>query len=91
MKYLICYDIQETKLRNKVATLLESHAMRVQYNVFIGEFSDKEAAALRQELLDLTEVAEKRMLLIVPLCEHCVGRIWQAGKLLEDKKSCIIA
>ena len=34
MRYLICYDIADTKLRTKVAKYLEGFAFRIQYRAF---------------------------------------------------------
>lgn len=34
MRYLISYDISDTKIRNKVVKYLESFCYRVQYSVF---------------------------------------------------------
>lgn len=35
MRYLISYDISDTKTRNKVVKYLESFCYRVQYSVFL--------------------------------------------------------
>ena len=91
MKYLVCYDIQENRIRNKVAKLLESHAMRIQYSVFLGDFTENEAKALRQELLAITEKSEERTLMMTPICGNCSARMWQVGKHAEEVGCCIVA
>ena len=92
MKYIICYDILEERIRRKAAKLLESKAYRVQYSVFIGDLSEFEARALREELLAVTEASEKRLLLMAPLCAACEAKAWRVGTPLEDAAgACIVA
>lgn len=92
MKYIICYDIPEERIRRKVAKLLESKAYRVQYSVFFGELSEFEARALREELLTITELSEKRLLLMAPLCSACEAKAWRVGTPLESAAgTCIVA
>ena len=43
MKCLICYDIGENRIRNKVARYLESLAVRVEYSVFLCDLAPKKA------------------------------------------------
>jgi len=82
MKYIICYDIPEERIRRKAAKLLESKAYRVQYSVFIGDLSEFEARALREELLAITEASEKRLLLMAPMCAACEAKSCRAGTAL---------
>ena len=91
MKYLICYDIQEDKVRTKVFKLLKSCARRVQYSVFLGDFTDREAKALRQKLLSLTEESEQKMLMMAPLCKTCSAMIWKIGEYIDEPGCCIVA
>jgi len=92
MKYIICYDIPEERIRRKAAKLLESKAYRVQYSVFIGDLSEFEARALREELLAVTEASEKRLLLMAPICAACEAKSWHVGTPLEDTAgACIVA
>jgi CRISPR-associated protein Cas2 len=53
MKILITYDIQNTKKRNKIATLLESHGVRVNYSVFELDISKPKLNNLLKLLKDL--------------------------------------
>ena len=91
MKYIVCYDIQEDRIRSKVAKLLESHAMRIQYSVFLGDFTENEAKTLRQELLALTEGSEGRTLMMTPICASCSARMWKMGKYADEVGCCIVA
>ena len=91
MKYIICYDIAEQKLRTKVAKLLEAKAHRQQYSVFVGDFSEKEIRRLRAEMLFITEDSEHTLLFIAPICSSCASKIWMAGDPAEEEQCCIIA
>ena len=44
MKYIIAYDIPETKIRSKIAKYLEGVAYRIQFSVFMGDFSRKRSS-----------------------------------------------
>ena len=54
MKYLICYDIAEQRIRQRVIKVLERRARRLQYSVFVGDFKECEYKALREQLLEIT-------------------------------------
>ena len=90
MRYLICYDIQEQKIRTKVAKLLEKRAYRVKYSVFWAEFTEREAKALQEELLARVAKAERPLLLMTPVCAACAERIWQVGKRLEEAQDFVV-
>ncbi|MDU3113586.1 MAG: CRISPR-associated endonuclease Cas2 [Megasphaera sp.] len=51
MRYLICYDIADTKLRTKVAKYLEGFAFRIQYSVFMCENTEKGMAEVYKRLI----------------------------------------
>lgn len=84
MKYIICYDITENKIRQRVAKLLETWAARVQNSVFIGELTVRQAASLQQEILRLTKKAREPLLMMVPLCATCEEKLWIKGIPRED-------
>ena len=62
MKCLICYDIGESRIRNKEARYLESLAGRVEYSVFLCDLAPKKLAAVRGKLLMMTAKSENRRL-----------------------------
>ena len=41
MRYLICYDISDDKVRRSVVKYLEQRAWRVQYSVFSCEMTEQ--------------------------------------------------
>ena len=57
MIYLVCYDMENDRLRNRLATKLQDWGMeRVQKSVFVGKLSE----ALHRRLTDwLTQTAKK--------------------------------
>lgn len=91
VKYIICYDIQENKIRSRVAKLLESRAYRLQYSVFLGTFEENEARDLQRRLIELTCKAEEPLILMTPLCNSCAGKLWKIGRALEEPSGCIVA
>lgn len=91
MKCLICYDISENRIRNKVARYLESLAVRVEYSVFLCDLAPKKLAAVRGKLLMMTVKSENRRLLMVPICADCEKEMWLEGAPVEKEDLCVIA
>ncbi|MBR2214450.1 MAG: CRISPR-associated endonuclease Cas2 [Selenomonadaceae bacterium] len=90
MQYLICYDISENKVRNKVMKYLEGFAWRIQYSVFSCETTEQRMVFIKQKLLELTAASEKCMLLITPMCHACQGKVWSKGEPLESAPRLIV-
>ena len=91
MQYLICYDIAEDYHRRQVAKYLESIAHRQQYSIFMFQGSEGQAGQIRERLLELTATSEHTLLLVVPMCNACVAKLWQSGEALEEEREFIIA
>lgn len=90
MRYLICYDIAETKIRTRVAKYLENFAFRIQYSVFMCENTEKGIIEVNTRLVALTRTSSKKMILIVPLCKNCERRMLTIGTAIENASYCII-
>ncbi len=56
MYYLITYDIEDSKRRNKLSELLEEYGVRVNYSVFELDISKKELAKI------LSTIKKKKLL-----------------------------
>lgn len=56
--YLVSYDITEPRRLNRVARLLLDHGWRVQYSVFLGEWTATGRDRLLERLEDLIERRE---------------------------------
>ena len=87
MKYLICYDIPNTKVRTKLSKYLESFAWRVQYSVFICEVQDKKLSNIKNNLRQIVASDEESSLFIYPICMTCNSKLWSIGRTLEEKLS----
>lgn len=71
--HLVTYDVRDDKRLRRVARLLESYGERLQYSVFRCHLTDREMQRLRWELAKA--MAADDDLLIIGLCERCVGQI----------------
>lgn len=90
MTYFISYDITENKIRNKVAKYLEGIAYRMQYSLFMAELDGCELERVKRNLGWITKIAEKPLLLIVPVCKCCEQKIWKVGAAGEEKVSSVV-
>ncbi len=86
MKYIICYDIKENKIRSRLVKYLEGQAFRIQYSVFSCDCSSEKITDIRNQLLDITKSAKRPLLLIVPVCHTCAKSMWMYGTPLEEDK-----
>lgn len=83
MHYMICYDIENDRLRTKAAAVLARHGCaRVQRSVFVAANLDKKNLARLQA--DLKRLLDGRhapgdSLLIVPLRDEHVAEIHHIG------------
>ncbi|MDU5966512.1 CRISPR-associated endonuclease Cas2 [Veillonella sp.] len=87
MRYLISYDISDTKTRNKVVKYLESFCYRVQYSVFLCVHAHVRVETIAKKLEILTRGDETRRLLIVSISDTAKMPIWcnETIPLEEDK------
>ncbi len=87
MKYIICYDIKEDRIRSRIVKYLEEHAFRIQFSVFSCKCNSKEIKSIWQELLRITEDANNPLLMIIPVCKACDSDILIHGKPLEEDRN----
>ena len=90
MKYIICYDIKDDKLRNKVMKYLEKIATRLQFSVFTCELLPEKSAAIWKKLLKMTSEEEDCLLLMAPLCKTCEKGMRIKGNPLESEKKFLV-
>ena len=76
MRYLISYDISDTKTRNKVVKYLESFCYRVQYSVFLCVHAQVKVETIAKKLEILTRCDETKRLLIVSISDTAKTPIW---------------
>ena len=91
MKYFVCYDVPESKIRAKVTKCLQSVAYRIQYSVFTGDASIAEIRKLQNKLEHIVASSEKARLLVLLLNEECIEKSWSYGLPLEEQKPYVLA
>ena len=91
MRYVVCYDVPEAKIRSKVTKCLQTVAYRIQYSVFTGEASLNEIRKLQTRLENIVKRSEKARVLVLLLTEECVQQSWSYGAVLEEKQSYVLA
>lgn len=71
MNYIICYDISNTKRRNKLAKLLSTFGTRANKSVFEIYLSKNELNKICIEIKKLIN-PKKDSVLVYPLCKDCL-------------------
>jgi CRISPR-associated protein Cas2 len=79
MFYLICYDIFDTRRRNRVARLLEGFGTRVQDSVFECQLDGERLARLKRRLARRIDSGRDKIR-YYPLCGRDMAAIIIAGK-----------
>ena len=77
--YLISYDIEKDRIRNKIAKELENYGTRVQYSVFECRITEKLYKELYAKLIDLMKDEKTGNIRIYNICAKCTGRITTIG------------
>jgi CRISPR-associated protein Cas2 len=86
MFVVISYDIEDDRLRTRLAKVLEAHGRRVQYSVFECHLSRMEYDALQDTLTAFREQAKRRdkptgfSVRSYRMCRACEGKIDIVGK-----------
>ncbi|OPY38412.1 MAG: CRISPR-associated endoribonuclease Cas2 1 [Methanoregula sp. PtaU1.Bin051] len=82
---MVCYDIPDTKVRNRLVLRLFSYGLsRVQYSVFYGNVPLSRIALMIREIpQEFPKETDK--ILIIPLCKKCVSRLVQVHGSLQKK------
>lgn len=91
VRYIVCYDISEQKIRTKVVKYLESFALRIQYSVFTFTSSGSDIKHIFDKLESLTSGADSPSLVIFPMCKSCEEKTMMIGKPMEQEMEVIIA
>lgn len=72
-RFLIAYDVQDDRRRNRLAKLLSAHGDRVQFSVFVVDARPARLTRLRDAMSDVI-VAGRDSVLICDLGEARVAR-----------------
>lgn len=78
MHFVIAYDIEQDRRRNKVMSTLKDYGLRVQYSVFECELNETRIRELRARLRTLLDRRRDR-LHIYPMCNGCFFRSESLG------------
>ena len=81
MLYVVCYDIADDSLRNKVASVLEGFGMRVQKSVFECELSEPGLRKMVKKLESIFHGEGEDSIRIYPLCQTCKANAMGIGHL----------
>ena len=69
--YVVCYDITDTKRRNKIFKTLKNYGQHKQYSVFECDISKARYKEMYRELLSLMNDEEEGNIRIYDLCRKC--------------------
>ena len=77
--YVISYDIEKDKVRNKIAKTLENYGQRVQYSVFECRISRKQYDRLYSELAKLMMDEDEGNIRVYTVCANCEAKLATIG------------
>jgi CRISPR-associated protein Cas2 len=83
MHFVIAYDIEQDRRRNKVMSALKDYGLRVQYSVFECELNSPRLSELRGRLESLID-RRKDKVHIYPMCDACFFRSESLGLDRKD-------
>lgn len=89
MNYIVSYDIQKDKIRNKVAKLLTKYGLRVQYSVFECNLSTDDYKILYKKLSSLIN-KKSDSVIFYPACKTCEAKKEIIGKYYAENQSVVI-
>lgn len=78
MYYIVSYDIEDDKRRNRVAKALKDFGQRVQYSVFECETDLRNYFRLKDRLEKLID-SETDSVIFYHLCQSCESRMERLG------------
>ncbi|MCU0239746.1 MAG: CRISPR-associated endonuclease Cas2 [Pyrinomonadaceae bacterium] len=83
MRYVVCYDIPETKRRTRLRKNLLSFGNPKQYSVFECDLSPREFERMKKAIKAIIDKEEDNVR-IYPLCEKCLNYVeFFGGKPFE--------
>lgn len=91
MRYVICYDVSENKIRYRLAKYLEKLAYRIQGSVFMCELDSIQILAVKHTVEKMLKGADNPSFVICPLCDSCQKKYWQYGTTKEQSMpTCLV-
>lgn len=86
--YVVSYDIEENKIRNKISKVLEGYGRRVQYSVFECELKDSQFQELYKKLARLSGDFCNDSVRFYKICANCEKNILIIGTEKRNAKEC---
>lgn len=92
MRWVVAYDVEDNRLRTRMAKVLEGTGRRVQGSVFECELTFVEVRALGERLLRLAGDREGVSVRCYRVCEKCLDASFGIGRFEDDRgnESCVI-
>jgi CRISPR-associated protein Cas2 len=89
--HLVVYDIEDDRVRSRVASLLEGYGRRVQESVFECRLKGREVEELTVRLQRVLQRPENGEIRIYRLCSDCMEASFGIGQIKAvDTDSCYI-
>ena len=77
--YVVCYDITDTKRRNKIFKTLKNYGQHKQYSVFECRIGKQKMLELYAKLICLMQDEEEGSIRIYRICTNCEEQIHTIG------------
>ena len=92
MIYVVVYDIEDDKVRNRIAKALENFGQRVQESVFECWLDDKELAEMTEKLAKELGEPENGNIRMYRVCGNCMTESFGMGAMVKSYNAslCII-
>lgn len=81
MKYVICYDVEDSKKRKKLSDLLEGYGVRVNYSVFEVDLKKNELLYLLKEIKK--NIPKSDSVRFYHLCKNCINKSFEVCDRLD--------
>ena len=76
-RYFVCYDVHDPQRLTRTYKKMCGYGEPIQYSVFVCDLNDKERVIMKEDLKDLLNLEEDRILMI------SVGRVEKSKKYVS--------
>ncbi len=86
-RYFVCYDVHDPQRLAQTYKKMKGYGESVQYSVFVCDLNDKEIIFMKEDLGNILNFAEDRILMInVGSVDKSKQRVYTMGMSLETQK-----
>lgn len=90
-RYLVCYDIRDTKRLTRVHKKMCGYGDHLQYSVFMCDLNDGELIIMRSDIEDIMNLREDSLIIVnAGMAEKSEPRIITVGVTLNAKREASI-